>query len=805
MLHKAFDVLHKSVHRSDYHVLPALLHLASEEYTDELGTLPPEHVNLVLKDRMGRLEEGHPDRSIYYAFEHVLGRLAAHQWQELLPILAEIQAAAGRRLTPWIERAIEMVNQAGGETAGEHFQPDALTRFIMELVELPERASVYNPFAGQASFGIYLKDGAWFHGEELNERTAAIGWIRLMARGRRGGTSFGQGNSVAHWSAQHGKEDLIIANPPMGVRIDTRHAEPNRPAMLDAYFLDRAIEDVKPGGKVVAVIAGSLLFSDRLDYKRLKERMIGDDLLDMVIAFPERLLTNTNIPFYVLIINTAKEAKGQVQFVSAANYVERQAKMSPHIKVKELADAIRSGGHPGMLRSVSLDEIIQNGLDLTPKRYLGLPVEISGIPLSEILTPMPGKRLGPDERFPVVKIRDLKSSVFDYKLEMAQGEPTSKHPSARLVTASALLVALRGTNLQPTLFEYSGDAVQVVPDVGVFKVDTDKVDVQYLVMQVLGKRVGDQAESMRVGAVIPTIRTKDFLSIRMELPSLADQAKAVLREKERLLEARAAELQEFQAKLGLDKHRRSANGYLRHSIAAPLGNMRHYLQELKEHLYKAAQAGKPLNLHEGLDGESDESVAVVLGRLERRLNEVSEEVRRSGKELMDVRSVPLVNLSLLDVLEDFKRGHRSNVHTLHYSYDKAAFAGPEERKAAVIRGDRGLVEKLLHNVIDNADAHAFNKVKASGNVIDLWLTQVGSPVPSLVVRVANSGAPFPPGFTKEKYIEWAMRSGTYQGDGMGGFLVNEIVDHLGGTIDIDMKPSDKRFSTIFTFTFPITN
>jgi nitrogen fixation/metabolism regulation signal transduction histidine kinase len=172
---------------------------------------------------------------------------------------------------------------------------------------------------------------------------------------------------------------------------------------------------------------------------------------------------------------------------------------------------------------------------------------------------------------------------------------------------------------------------------------------------------------------------------------------------------------------------------------------------------------------------------------------------------MDVRSVTLTTLSLHEFLADFKRGHRSHVHTLHYSYDKAAFDGPENKGAALIRAEKGLLEKLLHNLIDNADAHAFNKASAPTNMIDLWLTRESTPKPSLVLRVANSGAPFPPGFTKEKFIERGMRSGTYQGDGMGGAIVSEILEHLGGSFELDVAPGDKRFSTSFTFTFPISN
>lgn len=804
VLWRAFNVLRGSMPVADFHVISVLLHLTSEGLMDGLEKVAPESVYSLLRDRITRSTTQPFEQQAFDAFESAMKSLNAFQWDELLYILSEIQSISGGNLDTWIEKSVELVNQVGGETLGEHVQPEDLTRFIVELVTLPDTATVYNPFAGQASFGVHFKDGIRYHGEEINDRTAAIGGIRLMARERRGGTSFGQGDSIQAWSARKGQEDLIIATPPMGMRINRRESVSDGNTMVDAYFLKHAIKDVKADGKVVAVLSGSALFQERTEYKSIREHLVGADILDMVVAFPERLLANTSIPFFVLVMDKAKQNKGLIRFVTAEAFVDRGRKAQAKIRYQELIEAIRVGADKSTVRNVPVSEVIKNDFDLNPKRYFADLGEQEGDPLSTILSALPGKRIEAGVTIAAVRTKDLKETVFDHVIEFQQLEERQRLPSARLVNSSALLVAMRGNSLKPTYFEYQGKPIQVSSDVGVYKLDTNKVDVQYLIVQLLNDNTVRQAEALRVGTFLSSLRSKDFLSIRVPMPRLAVQTELVLKEKERLLGEREAELQDFQTKLGLDKHRRTANGYLRHSIAAPLGNMRHYLQELKEHLQAITKAGKPLQLEQHLGAGADETVTSVLARLERRLIEVSDEVRRSDTEVMDVRNLPLTELSLHDFLEDFHRGQRSNIHMLHYTFDKAAFPDASSRKAATIKAEKGLLEKLLYNLINNADVHAFNNTRSQDNLIDLRLTQETKPKPSLLLRVANSGASFPPGFTMDKYIEKGMRSGTYQGDGMGGYIINEIVEHMGGSFDLDIAPGDKRFATVFTFLFPLT-
>ena len=63
----------------------------------------------------------------------------------------------------------------------EFLQPLEITKLISKLSGYNKNGVVYNPFAGLASYGIEMNVSSGYIAEELNERTWAIGVLRLLA------------------------------------------------------------------------------------------------------------------------------------------------------------------------------------------------------------------------------------------------------------------------------------------------------------------------------------------------------------------------------------------------------------------------------------------------------------------------------------------------------------------------------------------------------------------------------------------------------------------------------------------------
>ena len=87
------------------------------------------------------------------------------------------------------------------------------------LADLKKDAKVFNPFAGLASFGVYLDQGQDYFGQELNQKTWALGALRLMAYEWPGSSKYVCDDSILHWPYESEKFDLILSSPPFGMRL----------------------------------------------------------------------------------------------------------------------------------------------------------------------------------------------------------------------------------------------------------------------------------------------------------------------------------------------------------------------------------------------------------------------------------------------------------------------------------------------------------------------------------------------------------------------------------------------------------
>lgn len=67
------------------------------------------------------------------------------------------------------------ITKIHGKFSGDYLQPNELTQFILEFMDIKVDSKVYNPFGGLASFGVFLKPTNYYIGQELNPLYSAIG------------------------------------------------------------------------------------------------------------------------------------------------------------------------------------------------------------------------------------------------------------------------------------------------------------------------------------------------------------------------------------------------------------------------------------------------------------------------------------------------------------------------------------------------------------------------------------------------------------------------------------------------------
>jgi type I restriction enzyme M protein len=275
-----------------------------------------------------------------------------------------------------------------GKRSNSIMQPIELSQFCFNILELPKNASIYNPFAGLASFAALAPSDSDYKGQEINKQTWALGMLRLMAHEKFVSSEFTKADSISDWAPyfystskslterltaydkfERKSFDLVISNPPFGLKLPNEYVNEfgyNRTA--ESYFIDRGMDLLKADGKLLAFVSDNFTFALGRE-KHLRTKIIDRDLLEAIIHFPSGILKNALIPFSLLVLNKDKKLKQKVKLIDASNYLNGKRKRDQVIDYELLTKEVRKDFDTISQRIVSNAEILENHSKFTVDRY----------------------------------------------------------------------------------------------------------------------------------------------------------------------------------------------------------------------------------------------------------------------------------------------------------------------------------------------------------------------------------------------------------------------------------------------------
>jgi type I restriction enzyme M protein len=264
------------------------------------------------------------------------------------------------------EDLIRRFAEQSNETAGEHYTPRDVVRLMTSLLFTGEEKElakpgvikeIYDPACGTGGMLTVSKDYIQTHfnkdakiflyGQELNATTYAVCKADMLLKGEdidyiKGGDKEHSKASTLSNDQHHGQRfDYSISNPPFGVswEKDKTAVENEKergftgrfgagiPRISDAQFLfmQHVISKLKTkeegGGEAAVVFNGSPLFTGDAGggESNIRRWILEKDLLDSIVALPEKLFFNTGISTYIWIFSTKKSAdrKGKVALIDA--------------------------------------------------------------------------------------------------------------------------------------------------------------------------------------------------------------------------------------------------------------------------------------------------------------------------------------------------------------------------------------------------------------------------------------------------------------------------------------------------------
>lgn len=789
-----FDILRTEVTSNEYNLVLFLMSIYKDGYLENIQNIDQYDIKALIENRLKDSSFVYHDDyyEIYQSFEHSFRRLSERGLFHIFQILLAVDFRLFKENFPDIfDSMLYRIAQSQGRFGGEFMQPIELTRLVYNLAELPTNASVFNPFAGVASFGVMLDNGQAYFGQELNYATWAVGTLRILAYERSAFSKYVKDDSILHWPNEDQKFDLVVSNPPYGLKLNNNYREifPEY-RTAEQLLIERGISSLTKEGKLIAILPNGFLFRGGSE-QRLREYLIETDLIDSIISLPGGLLLNTGMPIVILILDKSKRKPGLVKFIDAKNYIDSSGLREKRLNDYALFSFIKKDIDSDSGKTVSLDQIREFRYNLSLPKYFQR--EINGTRLREALEYIRPKSANGIHNGRVVKISNLREDSLAPYLVSSEIEVTEvKTKGFRLIDENCLLLSNKWKNLKPTIFQFDGDPILITADIIAFRINRDKINELYLTNELDAEYVKEQLNSSSIGSSIPFIKVNDLLEIKIFLPSLKEQIAKVQGLQE--LSGKIRTLQQERNMLAHDNTNSRFNEFasLKHTLGRPRqnildwsDNLLHFFGEKKTEIEK---------LNNSFAGFYNIDILSALHEIKSDINFMSD-ILEKGENGLIVSDYPLrvVSLSdinsLINVITD--NGFKFKIKKLLLKGDKLKERG--------IECNPTLLRTLIDNVLTNANKHGYTKKDVSNELV-IELTEVED---SLILEIRNNGKPFSNNMDKEKFISKYTTASPEVGNGLGGYDINRIAVYFNDSSWELILNDDPIYPVKFKFHFSI--
>ncbi|MDH2879782.1 type I restriction-modification system subunit M [Bacillus cytotoxicus] len=309
---------------------------------------------------------------------------------------------------------------AEGKGGGEFYTPTSVVKTLVEMIE-PYQGRIYDPACG--SGGMFIQSEKFveehqgkignlsIYGQELNSTTWKLCRMNLAIRGLDGNLGAEHADTFHNDLHRTLKADYILANPPFNISDwgghkltdDVRWKFGTPPEGNANYaWLQHIVYHLAPNGVGGVVLANGSLSSNTSNEGEIRKNLINADLVDAIVALPDKLFYSTGIPVCLWIMNRNKKEhskfrnrENEILFIDARNMgtmVDRRHRELSKEDINKIAETYHNWRNvdgtyedvQGFCRTATIEEVREHEYVLTPGRYVGIEeTEDDGVPFEE--------------------------------------------------------------------------------------------------------------------------------------------------------------------------------------------------------------------------------------------------------------------------------------------------------------------------------------------------------------------------------------------------------------------------------------
>jgi type I restriction enzyme M protein len=298
------------------------------------------------------------------------------------------------------EYLLEQFADATKKKGGEFFTPREVVKLLVNIVEPKEGMKISDPTCGSGGMLIVSRRYVEKHGgnprnlvldgQESNYGNLAMCKMNMVLHGI---TDFNieYGDVLQNPKLIEGGKlktyDRVLANFPFSMDWDNKGAEkdpynrfkygvPPSKDKADFAFIQHMLASLNQKGQAAIICSQGVLFRGNEEAK-IRQGMINDDVVEGIIALPEKLFFGTGIPACVLILNRNKpeKRKNKIIFIYAAKDYE-EGKNRNKLREQDIEKIVSAFKNykdiDRYCHIADLEELEENEYNLNVPRYVDI-------------------------------------------------------------------------------------------------------------------------------------------------------------------------------------------------------------------------------------------------------------------------------------------------------------------------------------------------------------------------------------------------------------------------------------------------
>jgi type I restriction enzyme M protein len=298
-----------------------------------------------------------------------------------------------------------------GQRGGQFYTPRSLVQLLVAMLA-PSCGVVYDPCCG--SGGMFVQSERFareergaagaltFYGQESNATTFRLARMNMAIRGIEANLGARHADTLQSDLHPGLRADYILANPPFNaaawgaerLRDDPRFTYGLPPSGNANYaWVQHILARLTPTGTAGFILANGALSSNQGSEAQIRRALVEADVIDCIVALPDRLFYSTQIAASLWIVTPrkvqgrrgyARRRAGETLFIDARGLGQMIDRTHRELSGEDIArvasvyrafrgedDAPGYRDEPGFCRVADREEIARHRFALVPGRFVG--------------------------------------------------------------------------------------------------------------------------------------------------------------------------------------------------------------------------------------------------------------------------------------------------------------------------------------------------------------------------------------------------------------------------------------------------